>query len=155
MRNLLVAAIGALTAAVGSASAMAEAPTTVSFKFRIGVPAFVPCALGGAGEEVETSGTAHMVIHLAHDGITYGVTHANYQGLSGTGLTSGDKYRAVSAETDVTPTAKFNVVTITEVIQFIGQGPNNNFRIYFLFHFTVNANGEGTASLNRFRVECQ
>lgn len=153
MKNLLLAAIAAVATVMGSASALAQTPMTTSTRFPLGASTFVPCA----GEQVETSGTAHEVIQLVPlgDGFTVRMLHSNYQGLSGMGLTSGDRYQAVSAATEITPIAKATVYTLVLTVQFLGQGPDNNFEEHFLFHFTVNANGEVTASLNELRVECR
>jgi hypothetical protein len=157
MKMLLITAIVALTAAVGSTSALAETPTTVSFTFPLGAVGFAPCALGGAGEEVTTSGTAHEVVQFVpgHHNVNFRVLHINYQALTGTGATSGDTYHAVAAETEIVPTDEFNVVTIAETIQFIGTGPDNNFQMHFVEHFTINASGEVTVSRYELRIECR
>jgi hypothetical protein len=154
MRYLLSSAIAALAMAVTPASALAE---TENITFPLEAGAFVPCALGGTGEEITTSGTAHLVIQSVapHQGVTYRVLHDNYQGLRGVGATSRDTYHAVAAETEIVPTSEFNVVTFAQMIQFIGQGPGNNFQIHFIFHVTVNANGEVTASLYELKITCR
>jgi hypothetical protein len=58
----VVVALLLLTMAVPTA-ASAQADTTVTnIRFPLSASAFVPCALGGQGEEVLVSGTAHMVV---------------------------------------------------------------------------------------------
>jgi len=121
----------------------------------------VPCALGGAGEEVLVSGTFLMVVRQETDaaGGTHFVLHANYDSLVGTGLTSGTVYHAVATEGDtshnfdpfVGPPYSF---TDTRHVRFIGRGPGNDFIIAETVHVTVNANDVVTAEHQDFRVDC-
>ena len=117
---------------------------------------FNPCA----GEAVDLSGAAYLMAQVTTDtnGGTHVVTHFNYQGLSGTGLTSGKKYRLSDADQSVfntlgPPPLEFTVVSTFELI---GQGPGNNFLIHFTGHVTVNAKGEVTADvINAREGECR
>jgi len=39
--------------------------------------------------------------------------------------------------------------------RIIGQGPGNNFLVHETFHFTINANGNVTAFVDHFSVDCK
>ena len=154
-----VVALLLVTVAVPTvASAQAETVVT-NIRFPLSASAFVPCALGGQGEEVLVSGTAHMVVVTTIDaqGQPHVIVTTNYDGLQGTGLTSGDKYVGVAAENQISnfePLAPW-IVTMTQTVQFVGQGPNNNFMVKFLFHLTVDATGKVTVSKAELQIECR
>src|SRR5512135_867937 len=121
--------VGPTTAQVGPQAATAS---TVSQSFPISISVFVPCANGGAGEVVNLSGDLHDLFHITYDG--QGGVHVkvqdNPQGISGVGLTTGDKYQG----TGVTET-EFNVkvgeeYTSVNNFRIIGQGPGNNFLVH-------------------------
>jgi len=132
-------------------------PLTQSSFFPIDLPVFVPCANGGAGEEVALTGTIHDLFHIASDGRGgfHVKTHDNPQGVVGTGLSTGAKYQG----TGVTQ-SQFHLKVgeqITEINNFriIGQGPGNNATVHNNFHVTVNANGVVTSSHDHFTVQCK
>src|SRR5213593_1233058 len=56
---------------------------------------FVPCANGGAGELIEVSGPLHVLsqVTLSNSGNALFYAHFQPQGVSGTGLVTGDKYQ--------------------------------------------------------------
>ena len=147
-----------LLAVPTAASAQAETVVT-NTSFPLSASAFVPCALGGQGEEVLVSGTAYIVVVTTTDaqGQPHVIATANYQGLQGTGLTSGDRYVGVAAGNQIfnfEPLAPW-VVTMTQTVQFIGQGPDNNFMVKFLHHLTVDATGTVTVSKAELQIECR
>src|SRR5262245_11131203 len=54
---------------------------------------FVPCADGGAGEDVHLTGTIHTIIRTTINGNKVGIkTQTNPQRVSGIGQTTGDVY---------------------------------------------------------------
>lgn len=147
-----------LFAMTGQAAA-ADGATVV--RSEISAVAQVPCALGGAGEEVLVEGTVLTVVRQQTDaaGGTHFVLHANYDSLVGTGLTSGTVYHAVATEGAtsydfdpfVGPPYSF---TNTRHVRFIGRGPDNDFIIAESVHVTVNAEGVVTADHQDFQVDC-
>ena len=68
---------------------------TYSTKFPLDMYVYVPCALGGQGEDVLLSGNLHDLFHLTFDanGGFQGTFSDNPQGISGVGSTSGIKYQ--------------------------------------------------------------
>src|SRR3954453_10041297 len=81
--------------AADDATSLAAAASTQQLVNHIEVTRFVPCANGGAGEDVFLSGDIHIVVHVTFDGS--GGAHFdeihNPQGVSGIGLTTGAMYR--------------------------------------------------------------
>ena len=149
-----------LLAIAGQPAAGATGATVV--RSEISAAATVPCALGGAGEEVLVEGTVLTVVQQQTDaaGGTHFVLHANYDSLVGTGLTSGTVYHAVATEGAtshnfdpfVGPPYSF---TDTRHVRFIASGPGNDFVIAETVHVTVNAQDVVTAEHQDFRVDCR
>ena len=81
--------------------------------------------------------------------------HFSPEGVSGTGLTTGDKYQATGVIQ-----GQFNgKVGVEEIFvnnfRIIGQGNGNNFLLHQTIHTTVNPDGTVTADVNVVSVECQ
>jgi hypothetical protein len=104
------------------------------------------------GEVVEISGTVHMVNQSQADGSVIG--HFNYQDVSGAGLTSGIVYR-VTAVDHVRLRAPFpSSISSVQSFRLISQGAGSNLLVTVLYHITVNASGEVTASLDNLDMQC-
>ena len=105
-----------------------------------------------SAEEVEISGTIHMLNQTQADGSVIG--HFNYQNVSGIGLSSGNTYRA-SAVNQVQLKAPFpSSIASSQSFQLISRGSDSNLLVHVLYHITVNANGEVTASIDDLRMQC-
>jgi hypothetical protein len=105
------------------------------------------------GEDVELSGTFHLVSQLQSDGSEVG--HINFQGVSGVGLTSGTKYRASSVDSFRLAAPFPSDITSVRSLRLISPGPEDNLLVMFLFHITVNANGETTAEIEDVNIKCE
>jgi hypothetical protein len=104
------------------------------------------------GEQVELSGYIHLVSQLQPDGSVIG--HFNYQQVTGVGLTSGIIYHASTVD-QLRLAAPFpSSINSVRAFQLIGSGPNDNVLVRALFHITVNANGEITASIDELTTHC-
>ena len=117
----------------------------------------VPCAAGGAGEYVQLSGTLHnqFVTTLNGSGGFHSKFHSQPQGITGYGETTGDKYQGTGV-TQGTFNGRVGVQdTFVNNFRIIGQGPGNNFMVHENFHVTINANGEVTALVDNFSVQCR
>jgi len=138
---------------------LAAVVSTINDVAVVDITAFVPCANGGAGEVVEAVGRLHQLTTSVVNptGSVTVKTHSQPQGLTGVGLTTGDKYQAtgVTQETDVFVAPFPFIATFTNNFRFIGSGPNNNLIIHEEFHLTINANGVLTASADHLSVECR
>lgn len=78
-------------------------------------------------------------------------------GISGTGNDTGDLYQAVGVnryDTVATFNGQFNQ-TIADNLRVVGQGRGNNFLLHHTLHVSVNSNGELTATIDNFWVECR
>jgi hypothetical protein len=143
-------------AEVGSLEpAFSAAATTSSINVPESVTAFVSCANGGAGEEVEVTGNLHILTHttVSNSGAMVTKSHFQPQGMSGVGQVTGDKYQA----TGVTQETFHGTGTFTFVnnFRFIGQGSGNNFLAHEVLHVTINANGDVTATAGNLSIECR
>ena len=104
------------------------------------------------GEDVEISGTIHVVNITQADGSVIG--HFNYQNVTGLGLTSGNIYQ-VSAVDHVRLSAPFpSSITSVQSFQLISQGSAGNLLVHVLYHITVNGNGEVTVSIDELNMQC-
>jgi hypothetical protein len=159
MKKLLVLSglVAVLSFAVVSSSSGAPASSfTVSSVFPIDLAVFVPCANGGVGEDVLLSGNLHDLIHVTvNDNSLHVKTHDQPQGISGTGVVTGDKYQATGVTQDEFNTSFGMEETFINNFRIIGQGPGNNFLVHENFHITINANGTVTASHDNFTVDCK
>lgn len=146
-------------ALIAAATAPAWAEVVINDSTEITFAAFVPCANGGAGEIVSLSGPLHTLISFTVNGNRVsGKTHFQPQGLSGTGLSTGDSYRGVGVtQSQFSGSLENGQYTQTSINNFriIGQGPGNNFTVHENFHFTVNANGELTSYHDNFSADCK
>jgi hypothetical protein len=162
MRRLLAttAAITALLVATIALPHAASAAVTQNIRFPITTVGFVPCALGGAGEDVQLAGTAHVVVATTTEGQgrTHLIVTANLADLHGTGLVSGDRYVGASATHETHDLGVFSgafVSVITESVELVGQGPGNNARLLFRFHVTVDANGVLRVDTYDLEITCR
>jgi hypothetical protein len=155
---LFLAVVLALVVSLGVAQAQAKAISFVTnFSENTDLFVFVPCADSGMGEYVLLSGPLHVLFVTVID--NQGGFHSKYlfnpQGISGTGLSTGDKYHA-TGETSGTFNGKVGYEqTYENNFKIIGQGPGNNFLVHETFHITVNPNGTLTAFVDNFSVKCK
>jgi hypothetical protein len=154
-RSLIISAFAILL--LSSVPAQAAVVTNTSIPITLTV--FVPCANGGAGEDIEVSGFLHVLISTTVD--TKGGVHFseqfNPQGVSGSGLTTGDKYNAIGLTRDDFSTTSSGVVQVTFINRFdmIGQGPGNNFSVHETEHITVLPDGTVTVFFDNFSITCK
>lgn len=148
---------------IGFLLAVLAAPVQAEVVFNdsteVALAVFVPCANGGAGEVVELTGPLHTLITttISGSGIS-GVTHFQPQGISGTGLVTGDSYRGTGVTTDQFRGSLVNGVftaTLVNNFRIVGQGPGNNFLVHEIFHLTINANSELTVLHDIISIECK
>jgi hypothetical protein len=156
LTSLAVALV--LVGLLGVSPTLAQATTvTNNFQQPLDILVFVPCARGGAGEFVHLTGTLHILFVDTIDdkGGVHSKFHFQPQGVSGTGLISGDKYQA-TGETQGTFNAKVgSEFTFVDNFRVIGQGPGNDFQIHENVHVTFLADGTLTANVDNFSVKCK
>jgi hypothetical protein len=149
--------LAAISAALALGVQAAQPAVVINESFPVAIAVFVPCAADGAGETVVLEGNLHGLITITANKNHLSIkTHFQPQGLSGTGLTTGDKYQGTGVTQDHFTTG-IGATTFTFVNNFriIGQGPGNNFLVHENVHVTMNANGGVTATVDNFSVECK
>jgi hypothetical protein len=116
------------------------------------------CAGDGEGEVVHVTGRLHLLGHVTLDsaGGFHLQPHFNTQGVSGTGLTTGDSYRMIHVGANNTVNGRVGSET-TDVFNFrlIGQGDASNHLVHLTLHFTVNPDGSLTAFVVNSVRECK
>ena len=120
---------------------------------------FIPCANGGAGENVELTGTFHILIHTTVNANNFTTKyHFQPQGISGIGQTTGIKYQGSGVtQEEIKGSLKNGKFIDTYINNFhvVGQGSGNNYLVHTNTHITVNANGETTASVDNLMSDCK
>ena len=165
---LLVAGVFALSSigcgedpmepAGAGAPSLAAVTSTQQLVNHLEVTRFVPCANGGAGEDVFLSGDIHIVVHVTLDG--HGGAHFdeihNPQGVSGFGLTTGAQYRGVGGSPlDASNVRVGEEHTSVRNLMIIGQGPGNNLVLHATFHITILADGRVTSFHDNLSLVCR
>lgn len=119
--------------------------------------AYVACAAGGTGEYVAFTGDARVVSRttVSASGNISTAFHLNYQGVSGVGLDTGDKYQATSGFQGGSFSGAASGSSFTSSVRLIGQGAGNNLFIRSVFRIVVNANGDMSVVLQESKLECQ
>ena len=103
-------------------------------------------------EVVEIRGTIHLVNQTQTDGSVIG--HFNYQNVSAVGLTSGNIYRVPSVDQSSLAYPFPSDITSLQSFHLISLGSSSNLLVHVLFHITVNAEGEVTASIADLDMQC-
>jgi hypothetical protein len=152
----------ALALGLGRAIPLWAGATTVTTNVQMPVEPFiqdVPCANGGAGEDISLTGTLHVLIHTTEGpgGKFLLKEHFQPQGVSAVGLVTGDIYRATGVTQDVTNNNVQAGETTSFVNNFrmIGPGKDNNLLIHEVAHATVHPDGTVSVSFDRMSVECR
>ena len=111
------------------------------------------------GEEVHLTGELVIRIRTTIDatGGIHAAFHLTPRHVRGVGVESGIAYHAVgglrdsfNAAADFAPL----VGTTTQMFNLVSQGGSDNLQVKFVFHLTVNAQGEVTAEIDNFSLAC-
>lgn len=120
---------------------------------------FIPCANGGAGEDVSGTIDLHMLMTSTVNGNNVsGKYHFQPQGSNLVGSVSGDTYQATGVSQGTFKGSLQNgqfVATDVNNYRLIGHGPGNNLLIHEVSHITVNANGDVTVTFDKPSVDCK
>jgi hypothetical protein len=140
-------------------SANSASTVTTNDQVPFSFTAFVPCANGGAGEDVLVNGTLHILTHqtISNSGNVHVKLHSQPQGATGVGQTTGDTYHATGVtQEEINLNGPFPITdTFVNNFRIIGPGSNNNLLIHELVHVTINANGVLTAFVDNSSIECR
>jgi len=120
---------------------------------------FIPCANGGAGEDVLLSGFLHTLSTATINGNNVRMKlHFQPQGIKGIGLITGDKYQGTGVTQDEFKGSLVNgqyEETFIDNFRIIGQGNGNNYLLHETFHVTINANGVFTVFIDKIESDCK
>jgi hypothetical protein len=148
--------LAAISAALAIGVQAAQSEVVLNESFPIAITLFVPCADGGAGELVVLEGDLHVLLSITQNDNHLSVkSHSQPQGISGTGLSTGDNYQGTGVTQNHFTTGLGETFTFVNNFRIIGQGPDNNILVHETFHVTINANGVVTATVDNFSVECK
>ena len=120
---------------------------------------FVPCAMDGVGEIIHLTGRLHVVeiMTIDNNGGIHLKMHYQPKDMKGIGLDSGDKYQGTGVTQEKVFDAGGFPYTGTYINNYrmIGQGSGNNYLVHESWHMTINANGEMTAYVDNYSVDCK
>ena len=157
MKRLVLSLAVMVTAlALAAGMALAQANTvTVNEKVPFNLVLENRCT----GEPVRFTGNLLIVFHITEDakGGIHVQEHFQPQGVSGTGLESGEQYRAVGvSRRDLYFAPGEEVREFTRVSRFfiVSKGPSENLLVAATIHVTINPNGEVTAEIDRLTSRC-
>ena len=154
MADVPLSATSEVAAANGS-SASSNRNGNVDLPFETKL--FVPCANGGAGEEVVLTGGINFIQQIIWNdhGFTL-VYHDNVQGLKGTGLSTGEPFTA-SGGTNGTVTGAWvnSQWTGTTIRQLRVIGQNSHFFMNYKYHITVTSDGDVKVNSEEETAECK
>ena len=132
---------------------------TSNEQISIDLSVFVPCANAGAGETVQLTGILHVLTTFTINGNNVrGKFHYQPQGISGLGLTTGDKYQATGVTQDEFKGSLVNgqfEETYVNNFRIIGEGRDNNLLFQQISHSTINANGTVTTVIDSIKDDCK
>lgn len=119
---------------------------------------FIPCVNGGTGELVDVAATLHLLIRMTESSsgnlsITF---HANPQGPTGTGQTTGITYHA-GGVTQETGTLRADGLPFEFTFVDRAVFTTNGFGTFVFrqtVHVTINNNGDVTADVLNSSAEC-
>ncbi len=148
-----------LLVSVVSLSLPAAAEVQANYTTDLTLDVFIPCAAGGMGEVVQLTGPLHIFITYTVNGNNVsGSIQSQPQGISGIGLTTGDKYQGNGVTRESFHHSLQNGQTnLTFVNNFyiIGRGQGSKSLLHETFHFTINADGTVTVTHDSLIVDCK
>src|SRR5262249_11088342 len=151
--------LGAAAIAFALAAAPAAAAVSENSKIPVEIDIEIPCANGGAGEEVFLTGILHVVPTADINGnVMRGRFHDQPEHVTGYGSVTGDKYEATGVSQGEFKSSLKNgqaIVSFINNFRIIGQGPGNNFLVHQNVHLIVNANGDMTTVVDQAEADCK
>ena len=118
---------------------------------------FVPCAAGGAGEEVALKGSLKIVEQIVYNARGFTLNyHVITQGITGVGLSTGEKFQS-SGGIKSTITGEFGEDgqysrVFIQQLRIIGQ--NSVFKVIYKTKITITPDGKITTSIQDETVDC-
>lgn len=157
MKKQIFTSLIAIIITLFAATYTAKAGVVTNVSTDISLIVFVPCANGGSGEDVDLEGPLHSLFTVTFDrrGGVHVKTLFQPEGITGVGLTTGDKYQATGGTLEQFSLKVGQTDTFVNNFRIIGQGTGNNFLVHETAHITVNANGTVTVFFDNFTIDCK
>ena len=126
-------------------------------EFEVSFVDFIPCSNGGAGELVSFSGPLNELLHVTFtaNGHATVKSQLRFQGISGTGQITGDRWDAVGVRQDLVTLFVGTEITFVNNYRLIAAGKGSNLSIHENFHLKLDADGVVTTSHDNFRADCK
>ena len=128
-----------------SPASLIERDATPSIPYQLEGAQWVPCAAGGQGEYILTSGLINYRLQIVTDAVgnEHVKVHANSQRLTGVGTITGDTYRGSLRENRSALAFVDGAFSgrLEETYHFVAPGQENNFTLRFVLRIVVDANG--------------
>jgi hypothetical protein len=150
--KLLVASAAAIILCGWQTSAFAAASTvTTVANFPVSFE-----VTGCNGDTVTLTGSLNLLAHVSqsNSGNFNLEVNTDSQGLSGTGVPSGTQYQANTNSHVMLNVAAGETSTTTDKFVLIAKGKNPDLITTMTMHYTINAEGTLTASVENFSVKC-
>ena len=117
---------------------------------------FVPCANGGAGEDVALTGFTNFIYGLIYSDRGFSMLyHDNVHQVTGVGLSSGEKFVASGGTNGTVNGVWYSsqwVGNTTTQMKIIGQ--NTTFTVIYKHHITVSQDGSVTVNNTEQTADC-
>lgn len=152
----MASAVALVWALAGLGASDSRADVLVNQSVPIDFTVFVPCAANGAGESVHLTGRVETLLAVTSDGGGgfHLVQQVNPQGVSGTGLTTGDVYRGTGVtRTELNVRAGFQTSSVNN-FRLIGAGPGDDFLVHENLNLVVGADGTVRVGLDHVTITC-
>ena len=118
---------------------------------------FVPCANGGAGEDVKLTGFTNFIYGLVYTdrGFTL-VYHDNVHQVTGVGLSSGESFVASGGTNGTVLGVWYSTQWVgTTIRQMKIVGQNTKFTVTYKYHITATPGGDVTVNSTEQEADCK
>jgi hypothetical protein len=149
---VMAAAVLLLIATAGQAQ-------TINYQFPFTATINVPCANGGAGEDILIAGVWHSQVggQLDQNGKLHLLWRDKLTGKA-VGLTSGDEFKFAYSDIwhyeNYMPGGTIRVYRDVELLRLVGKADAPNLDMLMLVRHVINANGEMTVEIERIDPLC-
>lgn len=118
---------------------------------------FVPCANGGAGEDVTLTGFTNFIYQMTWTDQNFTlVYHDNVHKVTGVGASSGETFVASGGTNGTVMGSWVNSQWIGTTIQQLRVvGRNNSFFVTYKYHITITSDGKVTVNSNEDTADCR
>jgi hypothetical protein len=146
---------------LAAGSALAVGPRALAAAFTNTSSTWVPIAIEGQpicnDDDVVIAGNVHLVSTTTTrpDGSSMTSFHVEFADVTAIGVTSGNVYRVIEADSYVTDDSSATTGTVVINGHLIGAGQTPNTNVQLLAKFTITPDGTLTANVDSFTLTCR